>query len=115
MKTLTLLLSRSRYFSVLLLLCCGGLGPGPDSFPASLLADPTEKAIPLPGGLELGMTPEQVRGKMGPPTRIARQVLYQRHLEQWVYEKPQAVRLYFEATRGQLPRLVKPPDPTPVP
>ncbi|HEY7158203.1 MAG TPA: hypothetical protein VH575_29895 [Gemmataceae bacterium] len=52
------------------------------------------------------MTPEQVRDKVGPPKRIARQILYHRHVEQWIYDQPIAARLQFDCPRGQKPHLV---------
>jgi hypothetical protein len=57
--------------------------------------------------LERGMTPEQVRRHVGPAKRIARQILYHRHIEQWVYEPPTpARRLQFDCRRGQKPLLL---------
>jgi hypothetical protein len=55
--------------------------------------------------LEPGMTAEQVRQHVGPPKRIARQVLYHRHLEQWIYDLPSA-RLHFDCPRGEKAQLV---------
>src|SRR5215469_7940250 len=56
--------------------------------------------------LQRGMTPEQVRDKVGSPKRIARQILYHRHVEQWIYDQPVAARLQFDCPRGQKPHLV---------
>ena len=56
--------------------------------------------------LERGMTPEQVRRQVGPPKRIARQILYHRHLEQWIYDAPTSARLQFDCPRGQKPLLL---------
>jgi hypothetical protein len=56
--------------------------------------------------LQRGMTPEQVREQVGPPKRIARQFLYHRHIEQWIYDQPVAARLQFDCPRGQKPQLV---------
>jgi hypothetical protein len=56
--------------------------------------------------LRPGMTPEQVREALGPPRRIGRQILYQRYLEQWVYDSPRPLRLEFDCRRGQLPSLL---------
>ena len=56
--------------------------------------------------LQRGMTPEQVREQVGPPKRIARQLLYHRHVEQWIYDQPVAVRLQFDCPRGQKPQLI---------
>jgi hypothetical protein len=51
-------------------------------------------------------SPEQVRQLLGPPTRTARQILYHRAREQWLYEAPFHVRLEFEYVRGQEPHLL---------
>ncbi|HEY7308024.1 MAG TPA: hypothetical protein VH643_01555 [Gemmataceae bacterium] len=56
--------------------------------------------------LHRGMTPEQVRQHVGSPKRIARQILYHRHVEQWVYDPPNAARLQFDCRRGQKPLLL---------
>jgi len=56
--------------------------------------------------LERGMTPEQVRERVGEPRRIARQILYHRHLEQWIYDSPFPARIQFDCPRGQMPQLV---------
>jgi len=56
--------------------------------------------------LHRGMTPEQVREHAGSPKRIARQILYHRHVEQWVYDPPNAARLQFDCRRGQKPLLL---------
>jgi hypothetical protein len=57
--------------------------------------------------LERGMTPDQVRQRVGAPKRIARQILYHRHLEQWIYDPPSPARLQFDCPRGQVPQLIK--------
>ncbi len=62
-----------------------------------------------------GMTPDQVRQVLGPPRRIGRQVLYQRYIEQWVYDTPRPLRLEFDCRRGQLPSLLLPPTAPPPP
>jgi hypothetical protein len=58
------------------------------------------------GQLRVGMTPAQVRAFLGPPRRVARQVLYHRYLEQWVYDAPHVLRVEFDCQRGQQARLV---------
>src|ERR1700722_5188275 len=35
-----------------------------------------------------GLTAEQVRQVLGAPKRVARQILYLRYFEQWVYDAP---------------------------
>ncbi len=56
--------------------------------------------------LERGMSPEQVRQRVGAPKRVARQILYHRYLEQWIYDPPHAARLQFDCPRGQTPQLL---------
>ncbi len=65
-----------------------------------------EDAIEPFANLERGMTSEQVRKRLGAPKHIARQILYHRYLEQWIYEAPRAVRLTFDCPRGQKPQLL---------
>jgi hypothetical protein len=66
------------------------------------------KEVPLPdfAKLEPGMTPEQVRERVGAPKRIARQILYHRYFEQWIYDRPHFARLQFNCLRGRKPQLV---------
>jgi len=61
--------------------------------------------------LERGMTPEQVRQRVGAPNRVARQILYHRYREQWIYDAPLPVRLTFDCPRGQKPLLLSVPVP----
>src|SRR5579884_3534801 len=56
--------------------------------------------------LRRGMTPEEVRKMVGSPKRIARQILYHRYREQWLYDPPFSSRLQFDCRRGQQPQLV---------
>ena len=53
-----------------------------------------------------GMTPAEVRQMLGPPARVARQILFRRHLEQWVYDQPEAVRVEFNCVRGEEPYVL---------
>jgi hypothetical protein len=55
--------------------------------------------------LKAGQTQDEVRAILGPPGRVARQILHQRYLEQWVYEGACQVRLEFDCRRGQKPFL----------
>lgn len=43
--------------------------------------------------VKAGMTGQQVRDLLGAPAQKARQVYYQRYLEQWVYDQPEAGRI----------------------
>ncbi|MHB1424774.1 MAG: hypothetical protein ACYC3I_16510 [Gemmataceae bacterium] len=60
--------------------------------------------------LQRGMTPEQVRQRVGDPKHIARQLLYHRYREQWIYDVALPVRLTFDCPRGQKPQLLSPPE-----
>jgi hypothetical protein len=51
-------------------------------------------------------TPGEVRRLIGPPGHIARQILYNRAREQWLYDAPFFVRLEFEYPRGREPQLL---------
>jgi hypothetical protein len=55
--------------------------------------------------LSPGLSPDQVRARLGPPARVARQVFAYRCLEQWSYTQPQPLRLVFDCPRGRKPRL----------
>jgi hypothetical protein len=65
-----------------------------------------EDAPPSFAKLQRGMTPEQVRRIVGSPKYIARQILYHRYREQWLYDTPTPVRLTFDCPRGQKPQLL---------
>jgi hypothetical protein len=52
----------------------------------------------------LDLPPARVRQLLGPPDRVARQVLYRRYLEQWGYDRPAALSVVFEGRKGQEPR-----------
>jgi hypothetical protein len=60
------------------------------------------------GQLQLGMTMAEVREALGgrEPKRIARQILYGRYLEQWVYEDPSPVVIEFDCPKGRTPHVV---------
>jgi hypothetical protein len=53
----------------------------------------------------LDLPPARLREILGPPAKVARQILYRRYLEQWTYERPVALQLMFQCPRGQEPRL----------
>jgi hypothetical protein len=50
-----------------------------------------------------GQSPAEVRAKLGTPIRSSRQLLFGRHLEQWVYEEPRPLRVEFSCFRGDEP------------
>jgi hypothetical protein len=56
--------------------------------------------------IEPGMTPAQVRKILGEPKRIARQVLYRRYLEQWIYEDASHTVIEFDCVKGRLSRVI---------
>jgi hypothetical protein len=72
--------------------------------PSKLLTEP-ERADRLKR-VQPGLSPDQVRQLLGPPQRTARQILYHRAREQWLYEAPFSIRLDFEYVRGQEPYLL---------
>jgi len=49
---------------------------------------------------------DQLRAKLGPPRLINRQILYQRYLEQWLYDHPYLVRVEIDYVRGRKPHLL---------
>ncbi len=51
------------------------------------------------------MTQPEVKKLFGEPTRVARQILFRRYLEQWVYDGAQPIRIEFNGLRGQEPRI----------
>ncbi len=56
--------------------------------------------------LPRGMTRAEVQRLLGPPKRVARQILYRRYLEQWVYEGVNAGRIEFDCVRGKEPQIL---------
>jgi hypothetical protein len=57
---------------------------------------------PVPKHLESikrGMTMDEVKQILGPPSRTARQILYRRHLEQWQYDEPNGW-IEFQCAKG---------------
>lgn len=57
--------------------------------------------------LPRGLTFDAVRDLLGPPHRVARQILSHRALEQWVYGPPYDFRVEFECLRGQKAQLLR--------
>lgn len=53
-----------------------------------------------------GMTRDDVLRRLGPPKRIARQILYRRYLEQWIYEGLNPMRIEFDCVRGKEPHIL---------
>lgn len=97
---------RPTFLSALLLIV--GLG-SPTLLSADLPAENgkgDEASLRAFDKLRRGMTPEQVRQLVGAPKRIARQILYHRYREQWLYDAPIPIRLTFDCPRGQKPELL---------
>ena len=74
-------------------------------FVSSLAADDPPRAIGVTN-LQIGMTDAEVQKHLGRPTHRARQILYRRYLEQWVYDRSEGLWLEFDCLKGQDPRLV---------
>jgi hypothetical protein len=51
--------------------------------------------------LKPGMAATDVRDLLGPPKQVARQILFSRYVEQWMYDDPVAVRIEFDWRKGQ--------------
>jgi hypothetical protein len=62
--------------------------------------------ITNPRDIKPGTSVESVNSFLGPPSRIARQILSTKYLEQRIYDKPQPLRLRFERRRGEKLRVV---------
>jgi len=60
-----------------------------------------------PNSPSFGQEPDVVRKILGPPSRISRQILSHRALEQWYYGPPHHLRLVFDCPRGLKPRVVQ--------
>lgn len=61
---------------------------------------------PPPGPARAGMTQDDVLLRHGPPRRVARQILYRRYLEQWIYDGATALRVEFDCPRGKAPVVI---------
>jgi hypothetical protein len=60
--------------------------------------------------LQRGIPFDRVRDLLGAPHRVARQVLFHRYLEQWVYGPPYDFRIEFDCLRGQKAQLLRVDD-----
>jgi hypothetical protein len=56
--------------------------------------------------LKPGLTADEVRQILGPPKRVARQILYMRYREMWTYEVPFDLLIDFDGRKGASPRLI---------
>jgi hypothetical protein len=77
---------------------------------AGFAAGDTPPAV-APAKVQVGMTARQVRELLGPPARVARQIYSQTILEQWLYDRPEPLRLDLRHRLGQEPLVesVRPP------
>jgi hypothetical protein len=69
-------------------------------------AQPIPRMPPTLDAVKRCRTQEDVRKLLGDPARVARQILYQRHLEQWIYQQPLPLRLEFDCPRGREPAVI---------
>jgi hypothetical protein len=59
-----------------------------------------------PARVRKGMTATEVRAIYGQPKKVARQLLYRKHLELWTYDAPVNIRIEFECPRGEEPTVL---------
>jgi hypothetical protein len=72
--------------------------------PARTLEPAAETAVVVPAPLDRvrrGMTATEVRQLLGAPKRITREVVFRRHVEQWVYDMPAPCRVELLVERGE--------------
>jgi hypothetical protein len=50
--------------------------------------------------IKRGMSMNEVKQQLGPPSHTARQILFRRHLEQWHYDDP-PVWVEFQCAKGE--------------
>jgi hypothetical protein len=79
---------------------------GKDDAAAALRELTPEQRQILRDKLQRGLSFERVRDILGQPHRVARQVVFHRYLEQWVYGPPYDFRIDFDCLRGQKPQLL---------
>jgi hypothetical protein len=72
--------------------------------PAADRGDLAIRIAPLLAGA--ASTPDEFRQLLGGPTRVARQMVYRRHVEQWIYDGPLPVCVVWQAQRGQEVRML---------
>jgi hypothetical protein len=53
----------------------------------------------------VGKSVEHIRQRFGPPRERARQILYHRYLEQWVYKDPYMIRVEIDCQGGKKPQV----------
>jgi hypothetical protein len=87
--------------SLLALFACSLVPASTNDGPKEARAEKPEDAAGAEHGVLNGATGKKVVNQLGQPNRIARQILLGRHIEQWTYAEPIALRIEFRAVRGQ--------------
>ena len=65
-------------------------------------------APPMDGAqLRPGTPAAEVIERLGPPRKVARQVIYKRCLEQWIYEAPHFLRIEIDWVQGRQPQVLR--------
>ena len=57
------------------------------------------------GRVRRGMTVEEVKGILGAPAHISREILFRRYIEEWQYDEP-AGWVEFNCVRGEQPYVL---------
>ena len=99
---------RAYSFLALFLGICVWIGGGADKLRATPggSEQDDDQAAPAVGGVRIGMTTARVVDLRGKPTRVSRQILFRRHVEQWIYAAPAELWIEFQGVRGQEARVV---------
>jgi hypothetical protein len=56
--------------------------------------------------IKTGMRAQEVRGLLGQPDHVARQILYRRFRDQWRYLEPAGLWIEFDCLKGQDPEVI---------
>jgi hypothetical protein len=78
-------------------LICGMLGL---MLLSTLLAGADERPVVQKKQAKVGMSEADILDALGRPPKIARQILFRRHIEQWTYDNP-PIRVELDCVRGQ--------------
>jgi hypothetical protein len=96
---------RHDVLRIFLLLVCGAILAGVSAQRG--WCEPAKPEVtPQLTELVPGLSQKEVLRLRGQPQHKARQILYRRYREQWVYDEPNAVRIEFDCVRGQEPRIL---------
>jgi hypothetical protein len=77
----------------------------PNSVPSSLGDEPINRQKSI-DKVKAGMAADAVRQLLRAPDRTARQILYRRYLEQWIYVNPEGLWIEWDCQKGQEPRVL---------